>query len=147
MTKRRLFLTVGAVAFLVVFLSCCGLNALIVRLLIGPNDCGSPKLAEEWKAKLTPLADPKSAKAKDNDIQTKRFDNGEWVFGLDRDSHALIPSGGGTVVVKDSRGSIRAFFGHVCGQGASSIYMHEAKSLDEFYKKLLDCGFQEHQWR
>ncbi len=57
----------------------------------------------------------------DRDKQTVgiRFPNGEWVTGVTKDSHGLYSEwfGGGTVVLKDSSGRVRCFFGHVCGVG------------------------------
>jgi hypothetical protein len=47
------------------------------------------------------------------------FPSGEWVVGVVKDSHGMYSrlKGGGTVVLKDSRGRVRCFFGHVCGSG------------------------------
>ena len=111
------------------------------------DDSGSPELVQEWRAVLKPLADPKSASEKHPLVQSKRFADGEWVFGLCQDSHGLLRSGGGTIVVKDSRGAVRTFFGHVCGPHALNGLWAHRKSLDEFYSYLLhDGGFEEYQW-
>jgi hypothetical protein len=47
------------------------------------------------------------------------YPSGEWVVGVAKDSHGLYTrlTGGGTVVLKDSRGRVRCFFGHLCGGG------------------------------
>lgn len=74
------------------------------------------------------------------------FPNGEWVIGAAKDSHALYSrqNGGGTVVLKDSRGRVRCFFGHVCGSG-NFMQANDAKSLDEFDSKLSPL-FAEQPW-
>src|SRR5262249_30232056 len=74
---------------------------------------GSPAFRETWRARLRPLADPDAAAALYPDVEVVRFAGGEWVIGVSDDSHAS--AWGGTVVVKDSTGRVRAFFGHVCG--------------------------------
>lgn len=58
-----------------------------------------------------------------------------------------LSSGGGTLVVKDSRGAIRAFFGHVCGPRFLEGQLERAKSLDDFYDHCLpEWHFQEYEW-
>ena len=130
-----------------VVLLCCGAGYYWLYLIIGVNDSGSPLLAEEWKRVLEPLENVEDAAQKEPLIQGKRFANDEWVFGLCRDSHGRSRKGGGTLVVKDSRGKVRAFFGHVCGWMALEAMLREQKSLDEFYKYLFEhWQFQEYQW-
>jgi hypothetical protein len=55
-------------------------------------------------------------------------------------------NGGGTLVVKDSRGNVRAFFGHVCGGDYLDMELRFTKSLDHFYKLLHESGFKEYGW-
>jgi hypothetical protein len=140
--KKRwlLIISVGAVMLL-----CWGPVGWLI-LFFGVNNNGSPALAREWKDELAPFADPESAKAKYPQTDSARFENGEWVFGLSQDSHGLFHRGGGTVVVKDSCGSVRAFFGHVCGAHWVRSFDLEHKSLNEFYAYLRDCGFVEYHW-
>ncbi len=146
MTRRRIVLASLASAGLVVLL-CCGAGYFWLYLLIGVNDAGSASLAEEWKLVLEPLGNVEDATQKEPLVQGKRFADGDWVFGLCRDSHGRFKQGGGTLVVKDSRGKVRAFFGHVCGWLALETMLREQKSLDEFYKYLLEqWQFQEYQW-
>ncbi len=145
MTRRRLvIITVGVASLLV--LVCCSAGALFI-LLFGVDDGGSPELAQEWKAVLEPLADPESAREKHPLVVSKRFATGEWVFGFCRDSHGLLQRGGGTMVIKDSRGEVRAFFGHVCGAGYLEL-VDAPQSLDEFYNSLLtgERRFYEYPW-
>ncbi len=76
-----------------------------------------------------------------------RFTNGEWVTGVAKDSHALYSDwyGGGTVVVKDSRGRVRCFFGHVCGS-MGCLGATDFDSLDVFDATLAQSKFDEQQW-
>lgn len=76
-----------------------------------------------------------------------RFPNGEWVVGVAKDSHGLYSEwyGGGTVVLKDSRGRVRCFFGHVCGVG-HVMFGGEPASLDEFDAALAETKFAEQPW-
>jgi hypothetical protein len=77
-----------------------------------------------------------------------RFKNGEWVTGVAKDSHGLYSDwyGGGTVVMKDSRGRVRCFFGHVCGGLGALEGAAEFDSLDMFDAKLAEQKFAEHPW-
>jgi len=93
----------------------CAVGFTLIGLLTASNNDGSPELAREWQLRLESFADLNDAQRKDANVQGKRFPNGDWIFGLCRDSHGLLHRGGGTIVVRDSRGAVRAFFGHVCG--------------------------------
>lgn len=76
-----------------------------------------------------------------------RFPNGEWVAGVAKDSHALYAqwTGGGTVVLKDSRGRVRCFFGHVCGNCNLYVDTFRLQSLDEFDAQFT-AKFAEQKW-
>ena len=93
---------------------------------------GSPEYAARWRAAFEPLDDPEEARRRYPEVVAKRFEDGRWVFGVCRDSHAYRD--GGTVVVKDSTGAVRAFFGHVCGGSYLASSLRDAKSLEEFYR-------------
>ena len=107
---------------------------------------GSPEYAERWRAILEPLPDPETAQTARPEVRSRRFPNGEWAFGVGRDSHKYRD--GGTIVVKDSTDRVRAFFGHVCGDGMLEMVLRRAKSLGEFYNDEYLQGFQfrEHQF-
>ena len=72
---------------------------------------GSPEYAARWRAAFGQFPDPETAQAAHPEVMAKRFPNGEWAFGVDRDSHKYPD--GGPVVVKGSTGRVRAFFGHL----------------------------------
>jgi hypothetical protein len=111
------------------------------------TDSGSPELAEEWRAELAPLSSPEEAVQKNPRIQVRHFDDGSWVFGLCQDSHRGNQRGAGTLVVKDSRGEVRAFFGHVCGWLYLELGAPKAPDLDEFYRRLPMHRFVEYKFR
>jgi hypothetical protein len=99
------------------------------------SDQGSAALASEWKAALLADAEPDDAAARDPDVVVLRFADGDWAFGKSQDSHGVWRRGGGTAVVRDSRGRVRAFFGHVCGPRYLS-FGSDLPSLDAFYEQL-----------
>jgi hypothetical protein len=104
---------------------------------------GDPDYALKWQQRLQPLPDPETAMATYSEVFSKRFENGEWIFGVCYDSH--YSHWGGTVVVKDSSGRVRAFFGHVCGDLFLRHVFHVTKSNDEFYRFLTtEHDFQEY---
>jgi hypothetical protein len=108
---------------------------------------GHPSDARKWRTLLEPIPDLDACERGHPELTSSpsfvkiRFPNGEWVFGVASDSHAWFDNRGGTVVLKDSRGLIRVFFGHVCGAGSPMYsYSGQAKSLDEFYTTLTMNG-------
>jgi len=110
---------------------------------------GSPELAAEWQAELSQYQSPDEAQTKDPKVIVVRFSDGSWVFGRCQSSHGVWKRGGGTVVVKDSKGQVRAFFGHVCGdENLGAVWEHW--NLDLYYWKTLDPaegGFVEYHFR
>ena len=129
-------------ACLTLLLCCIGLVPAIQKSR-ACHDSGSPETAEQWKAILQPISDP--AEAQGDRVEVKRFTDGTWVMGLSQDSHAQNKPGGGTIAVKDSRGAVRAFFGHVCGPEWLGACFGRAQSLDGLYARLQD-KFQEYEW-
>jgi hypothetical protein len=82
------------------------------------------------------LTDPETAQQLHPDWGLLKFPNGEWVFGYGINSHG-IRLGRGTLVVKDSRGQVRIFFGHICGEnGGVFLSRDSVKTLDDFYRDL-----------
>lgn len=97
-----------------------------------PMGNGSESYALKWSAKLEDINSVEEAYSKHSNIYVKNFDNGEWVFGVSSDSHSN--PWGGTIVLKDSNGKIRSYFGHVCGSGfLKRLFKMPAKNLNTFY--------------
>lgn len=138
MKRRALHVIIlGVIAALVL--------AAYMLLSTATDDRGSPELAQEWKEVLEPLATPEVAVRNNPDIQVARLRNGDWAFGLCRDSHGPRNRGGGTLVVKDSQAKTRVFFGHVCGPRYIEMGCSGAASLDEFYKLLASHSLTEQE--
>ncbi|MBP3958561.1 hypothetical protein J8F10_25205 [Gemmata sp. G18] len=116
------------------------------RRAISPD--GLPSVGRRLKTEMESIPDPDTALQLHPDWDTLRFPNGEWVFGHGISSHDHLRLGSGTQVVKDSRGHVRIFFGHVCGPNGGIGAFHgasSAKSLDDFYRQLSEpFGF--HEW-
>jgi hypothetical protein len=143
MSRRRL-LIIWVVSFGMLGLAIGGF-VLYMAVAADINDSGSPRLAKEWKSKLEGINSLDEAKQQDPEILGQAFRNGDWVFGYARDSHNCWHRGGGTLVVKDCRGDVHVFFGHVCGPHCGCEFENPAiHNLDEFYKDLRDhWGFVE----
>lgn len=114
---------------------------------------GTRSMAEAAKLRaiLEPIPDPEAGRGCDPEFSFRRFPNGEWVMGVARDSHAPLSLylGGGTVVLKDSRGRVRCFLGHVCGPGrlANIEGLSGLDSLDAFDARLArDPNRVEQAW-
>src|SRR4051794_26116441 len=134
--RRRLLIGLVVTAFVLLVLSPF---ALFLAYLLTPDGEGSPAEAERLRAAVEAIPGPEDGRGFDRDYGAKRFPDGEWVLGIGRDSHALLARyrGGGTVVVKDSRGRVRCFFGHVCGPASHEAYWSvNAHSLDDFYRNM-----------
>lgn len=110
---------------------------------------GSMAEAVRLRAILEPIPDPEAGRGCDPEFSFHRFPNGEWVMGIARDSHASLSRyrGGGTVVMKDSRGRVRCFFGHVCGSGRIDTIegMRGVDSLDDFDARLAKDSYRVEQ--
>jgi hypothetical protein len=150
MTQRRrrllIVLAVAVTAIVLVVLSTFALYFFYVSTTGGE---GSLAEAERLRAVVESIPTPEDGQGIDRDYAAKRFANGEWVLGVGRDSHGWMSRyhGGGTVVVKDSRGQLRCFFGHVCGPAAHQDYWYNSRSLDDFYRNLTEgTSFTEYQW-
>lgn len=142
--SRRRFVII-CVSFFGALTLAVGGFAFYMYLAMGISDRGSTRLATEWRAKLRAFPSYEQAKQHDPEIQGRQFRNGEWVFGYARDSHDLWHRGGGTLVVRDSRGNMRVFFGHVCGPEPYFFSNPQTRNLDEFYGDLRMWGFIEQQ--
>jgi hypothetical protein len=146
MRFRRRAVIWGIAVGLVVITSPFAIFIFYVRTSGG---MGSAAEAARLRAVVEPIPNPEAGRGCHREYASKRFANGEWVLGIGRDSHDWMSKyrGGGTVVVKDSRGRVRCFFGHVCGPDGHAAYMDRARSLDDFYRNLADYNaFTEYQW-
>jgi hypothetical protein len=128
MSRRRVLIGLVVIAF-------CG---SVSYALIQPETSvqvfglgsGSRLNAERWRTRFDKFPDPTAAAAAYPEVEIMQFANGEWVFGISDDSHRS--HWGGTVVVKDSTGRVRAFLGHVCGPNYFRR-LKDSRSLAEFY--------------
>src|SRR5262245_21034291 len=126
----------------------CGGFFVLWAAASGGSDRGSPELAAEWRAALLAAPGPDEAAAADPDVVVLRFPNGEWAFGKSQSSHGMWRRGGGTLVIRDSRGRVRAFFGHICGQRYVEWAFGTAnETLDAFYDDVLKDVNTEHHFR
>ena len=136
---------------------------LLVRIT-GPSarGTGSYKYAKIWKDKLstcnslddvrqqfncgrwqanqngsyTYIKDPNTFKEGNTWALLYDFPNGDWIAMAYASSHGAW--GGGTVVTRDNTGSIRVFFGHVCGRPVS-----RGESLEEVYASFDGSDWKE----
>lgn len=102
---------------------------------------GLPSVGRKLKAEMDMVPDPDTALRLHPDWTAVKFKSGEWVFGYGINSHG-IGLGRGTLVLKDSRGRVRIFLGHVCGPnaGIDEQTTRSVSSLDEFDKWLHELG-------
>jgi len=77
---------------------------------------GSMAKAQQLRPQVEAVPGPESLPS-DRNWAAVKCANGEWILGISTSSHDMYSSwfGGGTVVLKDSRGRVRCFLGHVCG--------------------------------
>src|SRR5689334_5621079 len=113
--------------------ACCGGSASLFWEHLNAMGEGSVRRAEMWRERFQEVADPDAARSCPG-VVSKRFADGEWVFGVCDDSH-MNPDGG-TIVLKDSRGRLRVFFGHVCGPDFLEGLLRHVDSLNGLYEEL-----------
>ncbi len=105
--------------------------------------------AKELRREVEAVPDPDTL-PKDDMWAAVKCANGEWVLGVSTDSHGMYSQwlGGGTVVLKDSRGRVRCFLGHVCGVWTNDVYSKSKpfESLDAIDAVLAGSRFAEHPW-
>lgn len=116
-----------------------GLVGIFLVWICFEGGSGSADAAKELIREIKILG-PDSEPLPISGYATKKYDNGEWIVGVGKDSHGFFAklNGGGTLVVKDSRGDIRCFLGHVCGPGGLRDRLSCTMSLDDFYKELIE---------
>lgn len=127
-----------AVVIAVVSITAFGLFAAFAYYVLSTGGEGSAAEAERMAVTLKAIDSPDATLTDDAEFSAHRFENGEWMVALSRSSHAYKSKwlGGGTIVVKDSRGQVRSFMAHVCGEKLPYICATHSKDLDGFYKFL-----------
>jgi hypothetical protein len=124
----------------VVVLGCVG---AIVR--VAPESGGPTRdeFVRESSSILQAVSSPQEAEGAIKRCGTVYFPNGEWVTGVGIDSHSWRRAKD-TLVVRDSRGQVRAFVGHVCGPNWMPRYFppnHPSfMTLEAFYAFLAEWG-------
>jgi hypothetical protein len=101
---------------------------------------GSTEHAAKWKAIFEDVSDPELVKTRYPYAATKRYADRSWIFGVGEDSHARRD--GGTIIVKDNSGKVRAFFGHVCGPDMLQDVVSRSGTPAEFYSILSQSQFK-----
>lgn len=136
---RQALLAAGVLGVFLV--GCCG-GVVTARLWQVANMWGEGSVprANLWRGRLQEFGDPEAAHKAYPEVVSKRFGNGEWVFGVSE--HSYMNPQGGTIVVKDIRGRVRAFFGQVADMDYLGDLLRHAESLDSLYEMLgrFHCG-------
>jgi hypothetical protein len=129
---RRVLIAVGVLGLLLL----AGGTLYLHRTQSTPPKMGvgSVRDAHQWRRRFLTFPDPETAEKAFPEIVSKRFLDDSWVFGICTDSHASAE--GGTIVLKDTTGKIRVFFGHVCGSQYLKCVLLSVESLDEVYQEL-----------
>jgi hypothetical protein len=119
-----------------------------VWVCFGSHDSGSSDEADRLRAVVESIASPEAGQRIDPDYVAQRLPSGEWVLGIGRNSHAFPARFvDGTIVIKDSRGQVRCFFGYVCGPASLRLTFSDTESLDDLYKRLTnDYKYTEYHW-
>lgn len=136
MKKLKIFIviTIGIITL--------GIITLIVLSSL-PMGKGSESFARKWTSKLKNIESVNEFKKEYPEESYIELPSGDWAVGVSSDSHAS--PWGGTVVIKDSSGNTRSFFGHVCGSRYLTMFFNdklEHKNLEDLYK--FTDNFKEH---
>jgi hypothetical protein len=99
----------------------------------------------ETSSTLQAVTTPEEAEGAINRCGTVHFPNGEWVTGVGIDSHSWRRAKD-TLAVRDSRGQVKVFVGHVCGPTWMPNYFPkdhpDFTTLEAFYAFLTEWGFK-----
>jgi hypothetical protein len=121
-----------------------GISLGILAMLVLNRDPemgrGSNERAAKWKAVFAKLPDLEVIKTKYPFAATKRYDDGSWIFGVGEDSHG--DRDGGTIIVRDSDGKTKVFFGHVCGPDFLQDGFSRSSSAADLYRLLSESQFK-----
>ena len=107
---------------------------------------GSKSFAYQWYKKLKNInyiQDFKYIQDKYPFLLLHKFpENDQWIIGICDDSHSS--PWGGTIVIHDSEGKTRCFFGHVCGNNFLHIVLLNVKNIKELYIFFIKNDFKEY---
>ncbi len=133
---RRMLISVGLTALLMLAGGILYLHWARSDKSSGPQvmGVGSVRDAHQWRRRFLTFPDPETATKAFPEVVSKRFPDESWVCGICTDSHASPE--GGTIVLKDSTGKIRVFFGHVCGSRYLECVLRTTEALDEVYQEF-----------
>ena len=106
---------------------------------------GSESYAKEWSEKLNEFDDPNILKEQYPNLKFKEYDDGNWIIGICKDSHSSMF--GGTIVLRDSTGTVKSYFGHVCGNHYLGRTIKGSGDTPEDVYALLDKNFKEYKQR
>jgi hypothetical protein len=90
------------------------LVVVVALVLAGSMGTGSNWRASVWRERLASIKSVEEARQRFPELEVLQFGDGTWMVLASENSHANPL--GGTIVARDSRGSMHAFFGHVCGE-------------------------------
>jgi len=115
-----------------------------------PMGTGSPMFAKRWAARFEKWESPQEAERRSRRVGSLSLPDGTWFYAVCDGSHCN--PNGGTVVIRDSSGAIRCFFGHVCigdfqwlASSAACAGTNELlRSLSDLYAGLAELQFAEH---
>jgi hypothetical protein len=123
-------------------LGCAGLVLWLVSEWRGPTQ---DEFIRQTSAALETATSAEEAEATIADCGTVRLPSGEWVTGVGVNSHSSKRAKG-TLVLRDSRGQVKSFVGHVCGPRWMPGYFptnhRDFLNLDAFYAMLTVMNFQ-----
>lgn len=123
-----------------------GVSALLLVFVV-PDLWGPSRddFVHQTKASLESITTPEEAEATLKGCGTVRFPNGEWVTGVGVDSHSYRAARD-TLMLRDSRGQVKVYVGHVCGPNYVSTYyttVPNLKNLDDFYAHVAEQSLKE----
>lgn len=143
-SEKTIYRLKCAVGLLIVMVSITviGLFAAFAFYIFTSGGEGSIPEAERMASKLRTIDSPETSLTDDAEVSSHRFENGEWICALSRSSHGFMSKyrGGGTMVIKDSRGRVRCFMGHICGESFPNVSANLSKDLDGFDSFLQNSG-------
>ena len=138
--------TTGSMKILLVAAPALVVIGCVAAVAFVTAEWGGPprdQFVRETSEILQAVSSPEEAENAIKRCGTVHFPNGEWVTGIGIDGHSQRRAKN-TLVVRDSRGQVKAFVGHVCGPNWMPRYFppnHPSFStLEAFYVFLTEWG-------